>query len=711
MARVNTATDALPSLPQALIPVLDATQADEADFQSLARAIMQDAGMSGRVLQAANSPFFYRGSPCRTIDRALFSLGLDTVRSLALTAAIQQLFGEFGPRHRAYLRVVWRRALTTANLAQVLATLTRYPRPEEAYLAGLLIDIGRLIRLVEDEGHYWPILQSAADDPHLAATERETYGRHYGELGGDCLETWGIAPFVADAVRYHMESAERVRDAHHLVKLVNLAHSLGCLPATPSATTEAACNETALAAADTLFGLNEGLARELRGRVAEDVQRIAGSLEIALDDPAPEPATVPESADRAAERALGARVRDLTELQRMNGELARGASLQERCEAARRTLFLTLGVSQSLLFLIDEDQQSVSAWVEDDETPDFTLPLLPGRSLVTDTLLDREILRHEEENAAGLPVIDQQLFRLCEAERLWSFPLLADGHPPAGVLILGLSQNQADALEARSDFIRSLAREIARALIQPTPTASREDTEAEQRIRETVHEAGNPLSIIQNYLGVLHHKLGEEHEARHELGLIKEEIDRVGRILLRLRDPEAAPAGGAGPASLNALVRQVADIVDGSLCRTRGIHLHLDLSPSDPPLSVPADHLRQILTNLLKNAAEAQATGGEITIATRAPTTVNGRRVVPLSVTDKGPGLPPSVQAAAFGPVESTKGPGHSGLGLSIVKRLAEEIGAGLTFTTGSAGTRFEIALPHQPAGRADADASGTTRP
>ncbi|WP_018951258.1 HDOD domain-containing protein [Thioalkalivibrio sp. AKL12] len=708
MTSVNTATDGLPSLPQALIPVLDATQAHEADFQSLARAIMQDAGMSSRLLQAANSPFYYRGSTCRTIDRALFSLGLDTVRSLALTASIQQLFGEFGPRHRGYLRTIWQRALTTANLAQVLATLTRYPRPEEAYLAGLLIDIGRLVRLVGDEGHYWPILQSAEDDPHLIETERTTYSQHYGELGGECLEAWGLGPFLADAVRYHLEPAERVRDAHHLVKLVNLSHAMGCLPGAGTQDSATGCNETALAAADTLFGLNEGLTRELRGRVAEDVRRIAGSLEIDLGATRTTADQKPEETDHAAERALAARVRDLTELERMNGELARAADLQERCTAARRTLYLTLGIDHSLLFLIDPDHQSIAAWVEDDETPDFTLPLLPGRSLVTDTLLDREIQLHEEENAAGLPVIDQQLFRLCEAEILWSFPLLADGQEPAGVLILGLARSQAQALEARSDFIGSLAREIARALVATPEPADAPDGATEQRIRDTVHEAGNPLSIIQNYLSVLNHKLGEEHEARHELGLIKEEIDRVGRILLRLRDPQAAGNEDTGPASLNALVRQVADIVDGSLCRTRGVRLHLDLTPSDPPLSAPADHLRQILINLLKNAAEAQASGGEITIATRAPTTVNGRRVVPLSVEDKGPGLPAEVQAAAFAPVTSTKGTGHAGLGLSIVKRLTEEIGAGLSFTSGSAGTRFEIALPH--ASRGLASASGTTR-
>ena len=696
MASVKTATDRLPSLPQALIPVLDATRTDEADFQSLAHAILQDASLSSRILQVANSPYYYRGSTCRTIDRALFSLGLDTVRSLALTAAIQQLFGAFGTHHRHYLRTIWRRALSAATMTRVLATLTRYPRPDEAYLAGLLIDIGRLIRLSEDPNGYGPMLETAADDLQLAEAERSSYGAHYGELGAECLEAWGLGRFIADAVRHHLEPAERVRDAHHLVKLVNLAHTLGHAPAAEPEQPVSGEEEEALAAAHTLFDLNEGLTRELRSRITEEVRRIAGSLGIEFDTADAEGEDAGDNPDHVAARALGSRVRDLTELERISGELARAPDRKERYAAAQRALYLTLGISQSLLFLLDDDQQALLAWIDEDETPDFTLPLQPERSLVTDTFLEQQPRHHQRQNADTMPVVDQQIFRLCEAEWLSSFPLLGEGREPSGVLVLGLTAAQFEALEPRSDFIRALAREIGRALARAEPATSPGDG-TEQHIRETIHEARNPLTIVQNYLGVLNHKLGEEHEARHELELIKEEIDRVGRILLRLRDPDAAQVGGVD--SLNTLVRQVTEVVDGSLCRTRGIHLHLDLADADPPLPVPADHLRQILINLLKNAAEAQENGGEINVATRGPTSGNGGCRIVLSVEDKGPGLPPGVQAAAFAPVTSTKGPDHSGLGLSIVKRLTEEIGAGLSFNTGSAGTRFEIRLPCPPPG------------
>lgn len=691
MARVNTATDALPSLPQALIPVLDATQAAEADFQALGEAILQDTGMATRLLAAANSPFYYRGSACQSVDRALLTLGLDTVRGLALTAAVQQLFGQFQPRHRAYLRTVWRRSLATAHLARVLATLTRYPHPEDAYLAGLLVELGRLVRLTREEPRYWPMLQAASSEADLLQAEIAAFGSRHCELGAELIAAWGLDHFLADAVRYHLEPVATILDAHHLTRVVNLAYQLGVGSSAQTGDTPLDPEDAALTAADTLFGLNEGLARELRGRIDEDVARLAGALGIDLDA-APDQST---DADRDAEQGLGTRIRDLTELGQLGGELARTRDLRAQCTTARRTLYLTLGITQSLLFVTDPDGQSVSSWIGNDEAPDFTLPLLPGRSLVTDVLLEREIRLHERDTRTEVPVVDRQLFGLCGTEVLWCFPLIAEDSTPAGVLVLGLSREQAQALTPRTPFIRALTREIARALARPPEPAGGTPDIDQRRVRETVHEAGNPLSIIQNYLGVLRMKLGEEHEARHELDLIKEEIDRVGRILLRLRDPEADTAGET-PGSLNTLVRQVTEIVDGSLCRTRGIRLHLDLTPADPPLTVPADHVRQILTNLLKNAAEALGNGDEIRVETHAPVTKDRRRVTLLAITDNGPGLPAEVLNAQFAPVASTKGEGHSGLGLSIVKRLVDEIGASLELTSGSEGTRFEIGLPQR---------------
>src|SRR5690606_27464500 len=147
-----------------------------------------------------------------------------------------------------------------------------------------------------------------------------------------------------------------------------------------------------------------------------------------------------------------------------------------------------------------------------------------------------------------------------------------------------------------------------------------------------------PLSSIRNYLEMLRLKLGDTHQAAADLNLIREEIDRVGTILLRLRDP-APVANGDTAQSLNRLVEDLARILDQSLCATHQIRLTLALD-DESPLLQHVTPVKQILTNLLKNAVEALPPGGEITISTTANLLVNGRNFASLSVADNGPGLP-----------------------------------------------------------------------
>ncbi|HSP01820.1 MAG TPA: HDOD domain-containing protein, partial [Thioalkalivibrio sp.] len=448
MVKVFRATEGLPSLPQVLVRILDALQGGEADFQELAGVLLHDSAMSARVIAVANSSFYSRGGPCNSVERALLSLGLDTVKTLILTASIKQLFGQFNQGHRAYLKQVWRHTLITASLAQVLATLTRYPRPEEAYLCGLLVDVGQLALLSAEEARYWPMLQAVQDSPELLKAEREAFGQSHCDLAGEYMEAWGLGSFMADAVRYHLEPVSRVLDAHHLVKLVNLAHVLG---------RQDELSDAAIATADTLFGLNEGLTRELRGRIADDVSRLAGSLEIDIDT------TDDADRERAADRALGQRVSDLGQLSQLSGALGQVEGAVHKRTAVERALFITLGVARSVLFLCDPQGQSVSAWVEEAQAPAFTLPLVQGRSLVTDVLLNRTHQQREASALESLPVVDRQLFTLCQAEVLWLLPLVHEDMP-VGVLVLGLSRRQRDELTQRTPFVQALSREIAAVL-------------------------------------------------------------------------------------------------------------------------------------------------------------------------------------------------------------------------------------------------------
>lgn len=672
--------DSVPSLPQVLVRILDAIYEQQADLPKLSAIILQDTGMSARILSVANSSLYYRGRHHTSLERAVVHLGSDVVKTLVMTAAMKQLFSRFGERDPRFLKQVWRNALVTANLSQVLATLTAYSRPEEAYLSGLMVDIGRLIRFGDDPQRDSSLIDEATDEQELIDYEREHYGSSHCEIAAEVMEEWGLSSFVADAVRYHLESAVQVQDAHHLVKIVNLAYALG---------RPGPVGDDAFVAADTLFGLNEGLTEELRTRVEDDVAQLASSLGIEMDTHGD------GTGDSAARYSLAARVEGLNQLARLRGEFAELEQLDRRHEAVQRTLLLTFGVRRSLLFLSDDEDRFLQAWIGDNPDPDFALALERGRSVIADAVLDCSPVQLTVSDLERLSIVDRQVFGVCRANALWVQPLPRQ-QDFSGALVLGLTAEQLAEMEGRRGFLFALGHEITRALIAARGSAegalAHEDS-LERRLRENVHEASNPLSTLQNYLAVLRLKLGDAKGVQGEICAIRDEIERVGRILMRLR--EAPREVAAMPISLNYHVRQITDVFAASVCAARGIELAVDLAPNDPTLFQSSDRVRQILTNLLKNAVEALGEGGKILVSTRDAVSVGGRQYSELKVQDNGPGLPREVMETLFSPVKSRKGSGHAGLGLSIVKRLVDAMdGMILCSSNTDEGTRFLVLLP-----------------
>jgi len=104
-----------------------------------------------------------------------------------------------------------------------------------------------------------------------------------------------------------------------------------------------------------------------------------------------------------------------------------------------------------------------------------------------------------------------------------------------------------------------------------------------------------------------------------------------------------------------------------------------------------AKSYRQISTVISAVAGPKTISGA---IQKEAPVWQNRRPWVELTIGDDGPGLPPNVQQQLFQPVASSKGSGHSGPGLSIVKQLIDDMEGIISCRTGTTGTRFQILLP-----------------
>lgn len=683
----RTTLDRLPSLPQVLTKILDAVQSDRADFQHIAGIIRQDTAMTARLLGVANSSYYGRAKSCQTVERALLFLGTETVKTIVITAAIKQFFNRFNPHHQPFVKAFWRRSLIAANFAHILANLTSYNAPEEAYLCSLLMDVGQLILLNQHDRQYIDIWSAAADDNALIAAEREHFQRAHHEIAADMIDVWQLGSFMGDAVRFHHEASAQILDAHHLVKIINLSSLLSA---------PGPIGDEAIAQADQLFGLNEALTRELCSRIAEDVERLAGGLNIDIGDL--------NASDSLAQQQLGERLGQLSQLGQMNSELWRSQTRAALEQAIRRIVFMTLGIENCLLFIADPQQAMLTAHLpaHDVDTkphaPDFSLPLLPNRSLVGDAVLQLTPMRSTVESKDTLAVIDKQLLKHCNAALLLCVPLINAG-AAVGALVLGLNHESEDPQANKSLLMTGLCSEIAGAVYQHTQqlrnAAYAEDTSESihLKISEAVHEAGNPLSIIRNYLEMLRIKLGEQHQAHADLELIKQEIDRVGAILLRLREPESTTASN-GDISLNKLVANIARIFEQSLCATHQIVLELNLSDSLPPIRSNVTHLQQILTNLLKNAVEALPPNGRITLSTESGVMVNGRLFAAITIADSGPGIPEAVMRQLFSPVASQKGAGHSGLGLSITKKLMDELGGSIVCKSNNKGTQFQLLIP-----------------
>ncbi|MET0379748.1 MAG: HDOD domain-containing protein, partial [Spongiibacteraceae bacterium] len=430
MAIESPAAEQLPSLPQVLVRILDTIQSDRANFQGLAEIIRHDAAIATRLIGVANSTFYRRQARCETVDRALLFLGTDTVKTIVITAAIKQFYSRFHSRHQPFLTAFWRRSLISANFAHILATLTSYRAPEEAYLSGLLMDMGQLILLGRHSQRYLDAWTAASGDRDLLAQEQEHFGTTHAEVGAGLIESWELAGFMADAVRYHHEAGSQILDAQHLVKIVNLASQLS----SPNG-----IGDEAIAQADQLFGLNEALTQELRLRISADVERMALNLNIDIGS----------VDDHAAHDLLGERLGEISQLGQVSADLWRSESLTALEQAVIRTLYLTLDIEHSLLFVLDPTGTQLSAFgIEasdgtanqprhDDAKPDFALPLAAGRSLVSDALLTRDATLGPADAApiTALSVLDRQLLKQSQADRQLCVPQLHRDNP-VGVLAL-----------------------------------------------------------------------------------------------------------------------------------------------------------------------------------------------------------------------------------------------------------------------------------
>jgi putative nucleotidyltransferase with HDIG domain len=187
----------LPVYPAVAMKLYGLLAEDEVSLPGLDRVAKSDQVVAGKMLQAANSAFYSPRQLIKTVSQAISYVGIEDARRILVASAVQPLYSS--PR----LRRIWKHAIEAAQVAEQIAILSRKADPSEAFLIGLLHDVGKLaIALMPNE------LNASLDRLIIkgcesAIAEVVVCGFDHAEAGADVLKHWKFSDELITAVRYH----------------------------------------------------------------------------------------------------------------------------------------------------------------------------------------------------------------------------------------------------------------------------------------------------------------------------------------------------------------------------------------------------------------------------------------------------------------------------------------------------------------------------
>lgn len=686
----------LPAMPQIMARLLDLCHRDDLNLGDLATLISRDAGLVTRIFAIASSAIYQRRSRPVTLEQCLSLLGVSMVKIVVINESVMQAFSRFTVLREVDLNRFWAHSLRCALLARELARKTGYDNPDEAYLGGLLHDIGRLAMLVTAPDDYKLIFRKYADGDELCALEQEQFGLNHAEVGAWLVEKWALDSFLGDCVLYHHEPAERIVAAPALVKLVLLANQL------------VGQQEAKDAKPDWNLLLLCGVAvkepQTLLDTVERELAAIADHFGIKLAVEPPEPATPVMQTEQQAkdDMQFATRIQDILLVNKVLSDALKVEGLEFSLQAialAMKVLF-----NLDAIFCFERTSANAECFraksLGRQSTRISQLEFVRGRSasmLARSLDLGPTLLLPEN---SGSQIIDDQILRAVGGVGVLLLPLRTLSSC-VGVMVAAITTaEQVALLQERLPCLAHFGRLSAEQLIatdkasllaQSNPDAAG----IKQRVNTLIHEINNPLTIIRNYLTVLESENAGKGSAQPELAIVRDEVERISKMLRAAREDSNGSSGGVGKVQVNRVIDDLVTLFRGSIPSANNMDIRVGLSCELPEIVSDRDKLKQLLVNLLKNAVEAMPKGGKLRL-TSAPWHGGdaGLSHIEICVEDTGPGLPQHVLSSMYQQVVSKKGGEHQGVGLAVVGQLVHELNGLINCRSDQDGTRFQILLP-----------------
>lgn len=213
-------------LPEIINKIIALTDDPDSTVQDMEKAILKDSVLTTKILRLANSAYYGYARNISTISRAAILLGFQAIKSLALASTVRTFLTDELKGYSLEKDDLWTQSQTCAIASRFIAKQIKYPNPEEAYIAGLLRDIGKTILNQHMEKEYAEVLSKIEiDNVSFLDAEREVLGFNHAEIGEKVAEKWNLPKALVDAIGHH-HTPEQSNVNPLLVSIVHIADAI-----------------------------------------------------------------------------------------------------------------------------------------------------------------------------------------------------------------------------------------------------------------------------------------------------------------------------------------------------------------------------------------------------------------------------------------------------------------------------------------------------
>lgn len=685
----------LPRLPQVLIKLIDICRADEVDIRLVARTVAQDIAITSKTLQLANSAFLGARSQFNTIDQAVIYLGGDTVRNLAISVSVHEVFGKGILADNVHFdsEQFWYHSIFTALISKSIAETSGYSNPGAAYLTGLLHDTGKYLFYQHFGETYQELIDKQDNAANIAAAEQDIFGISHCDAGKRLLDSWNMSEEFGVAVSSHHNLDSEDPAISTLGRILRLANTL--------TVNSDDLSEQSIKDASVLQ-ISPSVLPAIVAEQREALEDVALTLGIKI--------TEPESYEHVLEREniqqdLSYKVERRVQLYGFMDNIIQAQSINRVFLALEESVSLLFNCKESVLLLPDHLSGNLvpqgsfrNRVAEKLKEQKFSLSIDASKNyLLNTTKKSLVVARKKDEPFLG------PFFETTKRDFLLVVPLRISAKHQ-GLILLGLPTENA-AITDEEETLQLISSHVGNRLYQEllkeeyaTAFAKERITAVEMMARSIAHEMANPLGIIQNYLSLLSENSEQSPDISKDLSIIRNEIERIAHISEQLNDM-SIPAQSSKKASIDVheLIAETVALYQKSIPSQTNITIHFIPAPDMPHVWIEAHFLKQILGNLITNSIEALEEHGVIEIHTHyvPETSPAAPGEIIITVSDDGPGVPPSIVNTIFRAGKTTKAKGHAGLGLAIVNKLTKDLSGRIYHSTGKQGkTQFTLHLP-----------------